>query len=359
MQQAVADVQAAQLPQVTGQLLPKAVLRTLATCVAGLAYLHYSMLDWVSLQSVPVTATGEYLESWAGLKGILRQPATVAIGPVTLTGTDGSVIPGGTLLRRADGVLYALTDDVTMGSSSNPGTVRSQTEGANCNCAAGTKLSLTTTIPGVNGDGISGAILGGADVETDDSLRTRMLFAFSNPPQGGAASDYVQWTLQVPGVSRAWATGSQTTIDGIVTIYHMRDVVNATNSGFPIGTDGGSQYEARYPAASGDQLECADWVYPLRPVTALVISAAPVAFPIDITIKDLTPNSAAIRDQVSAAITAKFVEIGSPLGMTLHQSDISSAILNVASVQYFEILTPDEQAIPAGSLPQLRTIIYQ
>ena len=31
-----------------------------------------------------------------------------------------------------------------------------------------------------------------------------MLFKYAQPPQGGAASDYIEWTLEVPGCTRAW-----------------------------------------------------------------------------------------------------------------------------------------------------------
>ena len=54
------------LPNADG-FLRRAVLRVLAWVQAGLAYLHYGYLDWISLQSTPFTSTGEYLEGWAAM----------------------------------------------------------------------------------------------------------------------------------------------------------------------------------------------------------------------------------------------------------------------------------------------------
>ena len=77
--------------------------------------------------------------------------------------------------------------------------------GAFTNCDPGTPISLAQPIAGINSGGLTvGFATGGADDETVDELRNRMLAKYRAPPQGGAASDYVLWALEVPGVTRAW-----------------------------------------------------------------------------------------------------------------------------------------------------------
>ena len=63
---AMQDITASDLPNADG-FLRRAVLRVIAWVLAGFAYLHDGYLDWISLQSTPFTATGEYMEGWAAL----------------------------------------------------------------------------------------------------------------------------------------------------------------------------------------------------------------------------------------------------------------------------------------------------
>ncbi|MFW1504105.1 baseplate J/gp47 family protein, partial [Vibrio parahaemolyticus] len=80
--------------------------------------------------------------------------------------------------------------------------------GAAGNLAQGETLTLVSTVPGVQPNGISDGITGGADVESVSSVLERLLFRKRNPPMGGAVHDYVAWCREVPGVTRAWAEDS-------------------------------------------------------------------------------------------------------------------------------------------------------
>ncbi|NHO43344.1 hypothetical protein GOB83_14470, partial [Acetobacter fabarum] len=67
-QQALQDVLDGGISGVSA-VLRFSVLSVLCYALAGLSYLHYAYLDWISQQAVPWTATDEYLESWGALKG--------------------------------------------------------------------------------------------------------------------------------------------------------------------------------------------------------------------------------------------------------------------------------------------------
>lgn len=357
-EQAVTDILNANLPGIYGELLPQSVLRALAYAIAGMAWGHYAYLDWIAKQSTPFTAnSAEYIEAWSALKGVLRNPATSATGSVTFTGTAGLVAPQGTLVQRSDGVQYSLDNDITIAAGgTGTGTITAVSTGAITNAPQNTPLYLVTAITGIKSAATASApLVGGADLESDSALQSRMLETWAAQPTGGSASDYRLWSLQVPGCTRAWATSQAL---GQVTVFTMWDVVNSATGGFPIGQDGASSYETRYPIAGGQQLLCADHIFPLRPVTALVISVAPKPQAINLTIADLDPNTQAMQTAIAASITQALTNLGSPLGQTIYQSDISQAILAVPGVNHFDMTIPDEIAIAFGYLPTLGTITY-
>ncbi|MFV3561760.1 baseplate J/gp47 family protein, partial [Mycobacterium tuberculosis] len=107
---------------------------------------------------------------------------------------------------RGDGLAFATTAEVTLGAGGSATVpIACVVTGAAGNSPVGTTFSLTSGVVGIASAATTiTAISGGAEVEGDNSLRSRMLLAYANPPQGGSASDYRQWSLAVPGVTRAW-----------------------------------------------------------------------------------------------------------------------------------------------------------
>lgn len=210
--QVAADI-AASLPGADA-LLRYSNLGILGDVEAALANGLYGFVDWLAGQAVPFTASGEYLEGWAALKGVTRAPATAAGGAATFTGASG-LIPAGTGVVRGDGVGYVTTADASVVAGTVTVALIAQAPGAAGNAAAATVMTLGSAIAGIGSTGAaSGPITGGADLEADASLRSRMLQAYAAPPQGGDAGDYVGWALQVPGVTRAWWGGQNASAGG-------------------------------------------------------------------------------------------------------------------------------------------------
>ncbi|HLN23875.1 MAG TPA: baseplate J/gp47 family protein [Patescibacteria group bacterium] len=348
----------------TDALLRFGNLKTTGNAQAGLAHLHYGYLDWIALQSNPFTATDEFLEAWAGLVGIIRKSATSAAGIVQFTGAPGVDIPVGTALARGDGVAFITTTDGVVNGAGVASVAAvavadpTGLTGAFGNCPAGTVMNIGAAISGAQSSGaVTTAFIGGADLETDDSLRSRMLARYQAPPQGGCQNDYLGWALAVPGVTRAWVAPNGFGA-GTVVVYVMLDVSEAAYGGFPQGSNGVATADTRGTAATGDQLTVANAILPVQPVTALVYACAPIANPVNFTISGLSGASAATKAAIAAAITGAFILYGAP-GGTVDLSVIETAIALITGTAPFVITSPTANiASAAGALPTLGTVTY-
>ena len=352
---ALQDISTANLPGVDG-VLQKAVLAVLSWGIAGMAYLHYGYQDWIARMSVPWSATDEHAAGWGALKGVQRKAATATILTASFPGGVATTdVPAGTAASRLDGFGYVTTADaIVNGSGVALLTLQATTAGASGNANVNTQITLSNGLAGVGATGaVTGTLTVGADIETPNAFKSRYLAIYEAPPAGGAQTDYVEWAEAVPGVTRAWCNPNGDG-PGTVVVYTMFDEANAEWNGFSQGSNGVATLELRDAAAQGDQLVVANAIYPLRPVTALVYSSAPVAQPINFTVADLAPNTTPILTAIEAALTDLFVRIGSPLGMTVYPSDWNGAIDSVVGLTRYAITSPSAPvAVPVGYLPTL------
>lgn len=281
------------------ELLRRSDAEVLARVLAGAAHGLYGYLDWISAQVIYDTAEAEILERWAGLFGIDRKPAETASGTVTATGAGN--IPVGTLYRRSDGAEFEVTADAV---APGPVSVQAVVAGAAGNTEAGS-LQLLTPIAGVTTAAAVVSISNGSDAEDDASLRNRLRARLRQPAHGGSAPDYVQWALEVPGVTRAWVYPMELGA-GTVTVRFVRD------------NDAAIIPDAAEVAAVQSHLD------EVRPVTAQVTVVAPVPVPLDFSIA-LTPDSAAARAAVQASLADLLAREAEP-GATILISRIREAI---------------------------------
>ena len=322
--------------------LRRSVLAALARAQAGAAHGLHGHLDWLARQLMPDTAETEHLERWASIWGVARKPATPAAGTVTFSGADGSTIPAGTTLARADGAEYTTDAAASIAGGVASVAVTASLPGVAGNAAAGTKLSLSAPVAGVQGQATVDApgLAGGADTETDAALRGRLLDRIRSAPHGGNANDYVQWALEVPGVTRAWVYPAELGL-GTVTVRFVAD----DDPAGPIP----SQTLVDAVAAHIDAL---------RPVTAAVSVVAPTPAPLDLTIR-LTPNNPAVQAAVRAEIDDMLRREAVPGGAIL-LSHINEAISIAAGETDHALVSPTADVTHAtGELAVLGTITWQ
>lgn len=286
------------------EVLRRADARVYARVLAGASHELHGHLQWVAGQVIYDTAEAEFLERWASLWNITRKPAEFASGSVAAVGA-GTVLAGA-LYRRADGAEFEVTAS-TLVPADVP--LRAVVAGAGGNTAVGAQLSLMTPVAGVSTVATVVSMVNGSDIEDDASLRARFLARIRRPPNGGSAADYVQWALEVPGVTRAWVFPQEAGA-GTVTVRFVRD------GDTPIIPDAG---EIAAVQAHLDEV---------RPVTAQVYVFAPTAVPLNFSIQ-LIPSAPEVRAAVAAAL-ADLLQRESAPGATILLSHIREAISTAA-----------------------------
>jgi len=324
-------------------VLSRSVIAVFSKIWAGACHLMHGMLAWLFLQVFADTAEGPYLERWARVWGIFRKAASQAAGPVIFSGTDGAIIPAGTLVQhQASGLQYAVQEDREASGGSIAVTVKALTAGAASNLPAGAPLALIAPIAGVQSDGLVGAdgVTSGADEETDESLRSRLIARLRRPPRGGSKSDYEAWALEVPGVTRAWCYPMGLGI-GTVSLAFVTD--NAPEGPIP-----STEMVARVQAH----------IETLRPATVKEwLAFAPEPLPIVIRLS-VTPDTEAVREAVRVELRDLIVREGES-GVELYRSHINEAISLAPGEVDHTLYEPSANIeVPDGYFPMLQDVIF-
>jgi len=291
----------------------------IARMLAMASYEMDGYIEWCMRQMLPTTCDVETLPLHGFLWDIPRLASSYATGEVKFTGTNGSIIPAGTALRRTGGQEYTLDADVTIASGEGIGEITAITSGTAGNALAGTSISLMSPIPGVQSAAAVEApgLTGGANIEDPEAWRTRIVERIQRPPHGGNEADYIAWAKQVPGVTRVWVYPNQLGRGSVYLQFVMDEKVGGI-----------------IPSAPEVEL-VQEHIDVLRPVTNDLTVAAPVAIAQNFEI-NLSPNSASVR----AAVTAELEDLirrESVPGGTLLLSHISEAI-SIASGEADHVL---------------------
>ena len=311
------------------------VLGSLLSAVAAAVHGLYAFLQERSRQHVPYTATGADLERWAGMWGVIRKQPTIAAGAVTLTGAPGESIESETRLQSISGVEYLVMETVEIGEEGEViAEVEATTAGRAGNVEAGAVLSFVSPLAGVDSEAVSeNGIAGGADLESDESLRSRMLREIQDPPQGGSKADYERWALQVGPITRAWCFPIYNG-PGSVRVYVVND-----------------NHEGPELAAAGDVTAAFSYIDSVKPVGVVIEDPenpgeyinglevmAPTKVPVDFEI-DETPDDDNVRAAMRASLADLFRREAVPEG-GIALNKIIVALGTAAGVQNFNLVAP-------------------
>lgn len=335
------------LPGTDALVWPNNLTAIVKTVAAALHDLHLRAA-WLYDQIFATTASVQHLERHGAELGIYRRPMSRAEGYVTLTGYADTVYPagiafvfGGRLYRSASDARSDLVGNLRLLLLSDDyGSVTNVEEGETLSRADPTlfpNLALDATVA-------AGGIGGGADTETDESLRARILDRKRRPPQGGAYSDYEQFARAVPGVTQAWA-------------YPFDDAPGTVGLWF--------LFEGRVNGIpeAGDIATVLDALEARRLIRAGLAVSAPSPASLDITIAGLSADTVVTRDAIQASLKAMFAQRARPgvagQPFTFSRSWVSEAIsLAVGEDRHFLVDPSGDIIYTGGQMPVLGTVNY-
>jgi uncharacterized phage protein gp47/JayE len=309
------------------------ILNVFARVWAGLTDGLYGALVFLSRQLFTMTATRQFLRLIAQSYGILPLPSTAAQGCILLQGTAGTAVLLGTLFQRGDGVRYQTTAGVILPASGyiEVGAI-ALVLGERGNAAAGVLLRPTSSVGGlIAAEVCAAAIAGGADEETDDALRIRLLARLRNPPGAGTVKDWERWTFSFSAaITRVWV---------VPTIYGNGTV------GIVFAQDGVSVIP---PPALIAQMQT--YLAQYTPAGTLLTVFAPTLKPINFTIHELPNADPTVRANITSELSDLLYREGGP-GNTIPLSHITEAI-STAQGEFDHALTvPAAPVVMAASTP--------
>jgi uncharacterized phage protein gp47/JayE len=312
-----------------GDALRRSDAQVLARAHAGVAYGLYGYLNWMADQILPDSADEQTLERMAALRlSEPRKSAQPATGPASFIAAAGGVLDVDTLLQASDGRTYKVTVAVTTVAGLNTTTVEAVDAGALGNADAGLQLTLVQPVAGVASTFtvLAPGLAGGIAQEGVEALRARVVRSYRVIAQGGSASDYETWALEVPGITRAWCRRNYLG-PGTVGLFVMRD---------------GDGVAVPNPAQLA---EVKDHIEPLRPVTAELYVLPPVPVPVPYSIRAVPDTS-----QVRAAIEEELRDLHqreAGLGDTLLITHIRAVISGSANETDHQLTTPVANVVAA------------
>lgn len=313
----LADTIVSQIEASIGQavpLLPKAFLRVLARVLAGAVVLIYKYAGFIFLQLFVSQATmrattilGRELRplvEWGRLVGVGDpEPATQAelVVDVSVELQTGFLPANSQLVYSPTGVVYLTTSAVALDAPTVQATIRASSDpdggggaGAIGNLEPGDVVSFASPLPNIGRDAVvvSQAVTG-ADGESEDAYRARIIRRFQRRPQGGAYADYQQWGEEPPGILNVYPYTSST--PGEVDVY-----VEATpaSSGSPDGIPTPAQLDEVAASIELDQQGLAS-----RRPAGVGVNVFPITrSEFDVQITGLSPDLPSSRLAIESAV---------------------------------------------------------
>lgn len=210
--------------------------------------------------------------------------------------------------------------------------------GLQANVSASSLVDVTPQIAGVNDQAIVGqdGLSGGADIETDEQMRARLLYRVANPVANFNVSAITTKCFEVPGVTRVFVKEITPNV-GQVTIYFMRD--NDTN---PIPS----------PA---EITQVKDKIIEIKPANTSsddVIVSAPVASVRNFDFAIITPDTPSMRESVIETLKEFFIRYPE-VGGSIPEDVYRNAIYNTIDTLTGEGLVSFELNSPSGDFTVL------
>jgi uncharacterized phage protein gp47/JayE len=380
--------------------------------LGGRAFDNVELLKQLLKEMFPQTASGVYLERFAGYNDLTRIVATSATGKVTFTGTISSVVPISTQIKSTStGETYTTDAEITLaaqsisvtsltrsgtiatavtasdhkiasgmsitiaganetdyngtftvtvtgtdsfeytvsGSPSTPATgtitaafdgeevsITSVDTGEDVNLDSGAQLNLITPISGIDTTSLVqySEITGGKDVESDDALILRVLYARANPVANFNVAAIEKQCFLISGVTRV-KVKRITPAAGQVTILFVRD-----------DDIGGIIPDSSEVTAVKISITK---ILPATSATADVIVTAPTAVTTNFTFTALSPDTATMRTAIQNSLKA-FYRDNVAFEIDVTEDNYRNAIVSTIDPATGDIVNSFTLSAPSGDI---------
>ena len=173
----------------------------------------------------PEWSYGEFLDMHGKSRSITRRAASAANGTLTITGTEKTIIPAGSLFSTAAINDEPSVDYKTLESAVIPasGTVTVDIQctqtGVVGNTVENTIVLVSSRLEGITAVSNEDPVTGGTEEENDESMIQRIMEYDLSMGDSfvGSVADYKRWAMSVPGVGSATVIPAQDE-SGLVTI---------------------------------------------------------------------------------------------------------------------------------------------
>lgn len=180
--------------------------------VASEIYSVCAYNDFILKQGFPQTATGEYLERHAALRGLTRKKASCAKGTLTFSLSNAVSykirIPAGTVcsVDSRPFLQFATDESAEINANTKSVTVKATAlrAGDDHNVPAGTVTVIVNPTANLKTVTNDAAFSGGGDDESDESLRERLLSSYSDPNSSLSISSARERLMTIDTVKDAY-----------------------------------------------------------------------------------------------------------------------------------------------------------
>ena len=273
----------------------RSILRVLAVVFGGALYPLYRFIAWCLRQWMPDTCDdADFLARHGSIWDVPRLAAIRAVGSVTFSGTPAVAIPAGTILTLS-GTTWSTTAVATIGSGGTVSApVLADVPGAASNIGAGTPIALQSPIIGLavqTATVDTGGISGGADLESLEAWRGRILQRIREPAHGGAFFDYERWATEAIAPAAVRVYGNWIGKGTVGVVFAMRDTATG---GYRVPT-------------TAEIATLQAYLDSVKPVTADVYAVAASLLPVNVGVL-ASPYTATTLAAIQAALTAFFLD---------------------------------------------------
>jgi len=302
-------------------LLPKSFNRVLAKVLAGIFILLYKYGGSIFLNLFVATASDQDtnilgivvnpLKFWGRLIGIgdpVSATQAELIIDITVENQVGVLDSGSQLINANNGVTYITIGAVALSAPTVQATIRAASDqqggggaGVIGNLEPADIVSFANPLANVARNAVvNSQIVTGADGESTEAYRQRIVDRFQKLPQGGALADYELWGEETAGIIAVYPYTSD--CPGQVDVYCEATVAS---SGSADGIPTGAQLQAVLDSINLDDSGLAS----RRPANALANTFAITRTGFDVEVNGLlVDNPATVQANITTAVEEYFTD---------------------------------------------------